>query len=138
MGRQPRCKACCNQVKRERYARDREYRARYIEAERRRHGFAGDPTVFPAKRLIGRKHMQEGYTLVYVGSDHPMANLRGHCREHRLVMAEALGRPLRSEEHVHHINGVKTDNRLENLHLFADASEHQTHHKALERAASRV
>jgi len=55
----------------------------------------------------------------------PMFSNNGACLEHRLVVALYLNRALSSKESVHHINGIKKDNRLENLYLFKSESEHQ-------------
>lgn len=60
------------------------------------------------------------YYTVYVASDHPyaeMANGDGRVLEHRLRMAEKLGRPLTQEETVHHIDNDKKNNDIKNLQL---------------------
>ena len=49
-------------------------------------------------------------------------------KEHRFIMGQHVGRPLRSDEIVHHINHDKTDNRIENL-MITTRSEHCRIHK---------
>lgn len=68
-----------------------------------------------------------GYVCVYK-PEHPRARANGYVRKHILVAEEMLNRPLNSEEVVHHINGDKTDNRPENLEVFATHAEHVKHH----------
>ena len=61
---------------------------------------------------------RDGYLYVVVGKEDPRANAAGAIFQHRLVMSGRLGRPLRGDESVHHINGQRDDNRLENLELW--------------------
>jgi hypothetical protein len=74
----------------------------------------------PVREAAGLGWLSHGY--FWVSVPRSLQHLTGglsSISEHRLVMAQHLGLPLRPEEHVHHINGDRSDNRIENLELWA-------------------
>ena len=94
-----------------------------------------DPRILTAERSGhwkgGRNNTKEGYIEVY-SPNHTNRRrcgkkdwIGGYVVEHRLVMEKHIGRYLNSWETVHHINGIKDDNRIKNLKLLP-TNEHNT------------
>lgn len=65
----------------------------------------------------GRILDHNGYVSLWM-PDHPNCRSAGYVHEHRVVMSKIIGRPLKSNENVHHKNGNRSDNRPENLELW--------------------
>ncbi len=73
----------------------------------------------------GRRKTLQGYILIKLSPEDfyfPMSNNRGCVPEHRLVMAQSIGRCLTKSEAVHHKDGVKDNNDIKNLELLSQAN----------------
>lgn len=81
---------------------------------------------------IGKKTISNnGYIRIYF-PDHPKSDCWGLINEHDLIMECLIGRWLKDDEVVHHKNGIRTDNRKENLVLMT-RSEHTRLHRLIEK-----
>lgn len=74
--------------------------------------------------------LNNGKYLVQYAPEHPQAQSKGYVPQHRLVVEAAIGRYLEPGEDVHHRNGNKTDNRIENLVVLTHG-EHSSLHNSL-------
>ena len=76
-------------------------------------------------RKHGEKVIRHGYVYVFLEG-----RTDGRCfREHWLIIEKYLGRLPKSPEETHHINEIKTDNRIQNLILFKNYGVHAKFHK---------
>jgi hypothetical protein len=86
----------------------------------------------PEDWTVGRIKTRDGYIDIIIDRKDPYYSMtHGNCyvREHRYVMAKHLGRCLEKWEYVHHKNGIRDDNRIENLELTTNGSHIKEHSK---------
>lgn len=78
----------------------------------------------------GVRKVKGGYIAVYT-PNHPHADCYGCVFKHRLMMEDKIGRILNIGEVVHHLNGHRDDNRIENLKLCKSQSDHMKQHRII-------
>jgi hypothetical protein len=110
------------------FVKTAEHRARIGEGQRRAWQTKRQRKPIGSSRISAR-----GYRVVKI-----VAGEGRWVPEHILVVQALRGRPLGPTEQIHHINGIKTDNRPENLHVFDSFSEHTKAHWSLSLLMSRL
>lgn len=88
------------------------------------------PEISGKNHYNWKEYLKKGYKVVHC-QNHPFSSKKGYIQQHRLIVEEFIGRYLTKREVIHHINRIKTDNRIENLMIFKSSSEHLLFHLRL-------
>ena len=109
------------------------HKAHSLNLAKDKEGFFAIRSAAPSGEHSGnfrgyRRKTSKGYIVRYA-PDHPSASKAGLVMEHRYVMEQKLGFVLPKEFDVHHINGDKTDNRIENLVVLTHGAHTILHNK---------
>lgn len=88
--------------------------------------------IYKSRNTIHKTYSENGYLVEYQNG----YNKKGNVKQHRRIIEEVIGRKLLSNEVVHHKNGIKIDNRIENLEVMK-RSEHSSMHRKAEKAAGK-
>ncbi|MBN2760036.1 MAG: HNH endonuclease [Rhodobacteraceae bacterium] len=86
-----------------------------------------------ARWKVGSRQGSTGHVKVRVGKGHPLADPNGWAYEHIVVWVAAGNRRPTKGEVLHHINGDKTDNHIENLRLMSRADHNRLHNATRKR-----
>jgi len=76
----------------------------------------------------GKYFDADGYIYIRAPRNHPFKTFNGYIFEHRFIMENYIGHYLNPSDKIHHINGIKDDNRIENL-IVISQSEHIAIHR---------
>jgi len=85
----------------------------------------------------GGRGLKSGYWTIY-NPTHPRALKIGRVWEHILIMEKHLGRHIKKTEPIHHIDFDRQNNKIENLYLCKNNSEHQQVYKSLHKVVGKL
>lgn len=105
--------------KRSYYKYREKYKQKALESFIKKKGLPADYQRW--KKRSGEGNIsKDGYKIITCPEkDHPNRyDSKGRIAEHVYIMTKYIGRPLKKGEAVHHINGIRDDNRIENLELW--------------------